>query len=108
MQTADWQLLFSDRFTGARNPARLPTKDAIPSNPLRPPFTLKFTTGAKCGCGKTLTLAGNTIQACYAVLGSVPAAFVSGLQKLIQQSMSWDLTRFRSGEQAPATAMEKP
>src|SRR5580693_1136760 len=38
MQTADyWQLLFSDRFTGARNPARLPTIDAIPSNPLRPP-----------------------------------------------------------------------
>src|SRR5947208_10846982 len=36
MQTADWQLLFSDRFTGARNPARLPTTDAIPSNPLRP------------------------------------------------------------------------
>jgi hypothetical protein len=36
MQTADWQLLFSDRFTGARNPARLPTKDTIPSNPLRP------------------------------------------------------------------------
>src|SRR5579862_2883688 len=37
MQTADyWQLLFSDRFTGARNPARLPTIDAIPSNPLRP------------------------------------------------------------------------
>jgi ATP-dependent Clp protease adaptor protein ClpS len=29
-------LLFSDRFTGARNPARLPTLDAIPSNPLRP------------------------------------------------------------------------
>ena len=25
MQTADWQLLVSDRFTGARNPARLPT-----------------------------------------------------------------------------------
>ena len=25
MQTADWQLWFSDRFTGARNPARLPT-----------------------------------------------------------------------------------
>src|SRR5204863_7902217 len=42
MQTADWQLLFSDRFTGARNPARLPTKDAIPSNPLRPPFLLLF------------------------------------------------------------------
>jgi len=42
MQTADWQLLFSDRFTGARNPARLPTKDAIPSNPLRPPFQLPF------------------------------------------------------------------
>src|SRR5258708_5068927 len=38
MQTADWQFLFSDRFTGARNPARLPTKNAIPSNPLRPPF----------------------------------------------------------------------
>src|SRR5689334_15795158 len=37
MQTADyWQLCFSDRFTGARNPARLPTLDAIPSNPLRP------------------------------------------------------------------------
>ena len=37
MQTADyWQLLFSDRFTGARNPARLLTTDAIPSNPLRP------------------------------------------------------------------------
>src|ERR1700679_356545 len=37
MRTADyWQLLFSDRFTGARNPARLPTIDAIPSNPLRP------------------------------------------------------------------------
>src|ERR1019366_10212400 len=37
MRTADyWQLLFSDRFTGARNPARLPTTDAIPSNPLRP------------------------------------------------------------------------
>src|SRR5579871_1332208 len=36
MQTADWQLLFSDRFTGARNPARLSTTDAIPSNPLRP------------------------------------------------------------------------
>ena len=36
-QTADyWQLLFSDRFTGARNPARLPTTDTIPSNPLRP------------------------------------------------------------------------
>jgi hypothetical protein len=35
MQTADyWQLLFSDRFTGARNPARLPTTDAIPSNPV--------------------------------------------------------------------------
>src|SRR5450432_2409204 len=25
MQTACWQLCFSDRFTGARNPARLPT-----------------------------------------------------------------------------------
>src|SRR3954447_12672541 len=25
MQTACWQLWFSDRFTGARNPARLPT-----------------------------------------------------------------------------------
>ena len=36
MQTADWQFWFSDRFTGARNPARLPTLDAIPSNPLRP------------------------------------------------------------------------
>src|SRR5579872_6264906 len=37
MQTADcWQLLFSDRFTGARNPARLSTTDAIPSKPLRP------------------------------------------------------------------------
>ena len=35
-QTADWQFWFSDRFTGARNPARLPTLDAIPSNPLRP------------------------------------------------------------------------
>jgi hypothetical protein len=44
MQTADWQLLFSDRFTGARNPARLPTLDAIPSNPLRPPFDYQFTT----------------------------------------------------------------
>jgi hypothetical protein len=42
MQTADWQLLFSDRFTGARNPARLPTLDAIPSNPLRPPFNLSL------------------------------------------------------------------
>ena len=36
MQTANWQFWFSDRFTGARNPARLPTLDAIPSNPLRP------------------------------------------------------------------------
>ena len=36
MQTACWQLWFSDRFTGARNPARLPTRNAIPSNPLRP------------------------------------------------------------------------
>jgi hypothetical protein len=25
MQTAYWQFWFSDRFTGARNPARLPT-----------------------------------------------------------------------------------
>jgi ATP-dependent Clp protease adaptor protein ClpS len=42
MQTADyWQLLFSDRFTGARNPARLLTTDAIPSNPLRP-LSLSF------------------------------------------------------------------
>ena len=45
MQTADWQLLFSDRFTGARNPARLPTLDAIPSNPLRPPFNLSLPPG---------------------------------------------------------------
>ena len=36
MQTACWQFWFSDRFTGARNPARLSTKDSIPSNPLRP------------------------------------------------------------------------
>jgi hypothetical protein len=38
MQTAEyWQLLFSDRFTGARNPARLTTTESIPSKPLRPP-----------------------------------------------------------------------
>ena len=36
MQTADWQLWFSDRFTGARNPARPSHHDSIPSNPLRP------------------------------------------------------------------------
>src|ERR1043166_1178433 len=36
-----WQFWFSDRFTGARNPARLSTTDAIPSNPLRP-LSLSF------------------------------------------------------------------
>ena len=29
-------VLVSDRFTGAQNPTRLPTLDAIPSKPLRP------------------------------------------------------------------------
>jgi len=56
-QTADWQLLVSDRFTGARNPARLTTTNANPSNPLRPPFNYHFTIpislsheGALSGC----------------------------------------------------------
>jgi hypothetical protein len=39
MQTACWQLCFSDRFTGARNPARLPT--TIQSRRIRYAPTIK-------------------------------------------------------------------
>ena len=54
MQTACyWQLLFSDRFTGARNPARLPTTDAIPSNPLRPLSTSVYHRSLGAPIGRT-------------------------------------------------------
>ena len=37
MQTANWQLCFSDRFTGAQEPDIPPSHhDSIPSKPLRP------------------------------------------------------------------------
>ena len=43
MQTACyWQFCFSDRFTGARNPARLSHRDSIPSNPLRPLYLFDY------------------------------------------------------------------
>ena len=42
-----WQLLFTDRFTGARNPACLSTVITIPSNPVRP---LTF---SLCNCAVT-------------------------------------------------------
>src|SRR5579864_7318092 len=70
MQTADWQLLFSDRFTGARNPARLPTKDAIPSNPLRPLSTLVY------HCGKILLCLVQDFENRAPVGGRKPGIFL--------------------------------
>ncbi len=50
MQTAYWQLWFSDRLTGARNPARLPT--TIRSRRIRcAPFRFHSTTSAAVGAG---------------------------------------------------------
>ena len=56
MQTACcWQFWFSDRFTGARNPARLPTTDAIPSNPLRPPSAHSLPSKSENACRGSTT-----------------------------------------------------
>src|ERR1700674_367882 len=105
MQTADWQLLFSDRFTGARNPARLPTKDAIPSNPLRPPFNLSLPPRQNPRNASPR----NITRACYPVVGSVPAALVSGFLLLILcQCHGTRLDFAPVSKLRQETAMEKP
>src|SRR6185295_16079131 len=60
-----WQFWFSDRFTGARNPARLSTTNANPSKPLRPPFdSFYHCTGAPVAFRNIFTQPGNASEGC--------------------------------------------